>query len=98
MHHRSNYSIKRETTASPIDIWTKETETPNSWRVHGWIVEAVGGAESQMYQNMIIGSWYSMTGKKKFIPFLQRPRQEDLTVLKKLIEEGHSQGKVVITI
>ncbi|MFS0824741.1 NAD(P)-dependent alcohol dehydrogenase [Bacillus sp. 1P02SD] len=83
----------------------------------------VGGAESQMYQSMIIGSWYSMTGKKKFIPFLQRPKQEDLVVMKKLIEEGkvkpvidrsyslrdvpkafeyfeegHSQGKVVITI
>ncbi|MDR4887478.1 NAD(P)-dependent alcohol dehydrogenase [Fredinandcohnia sp. QZ13] len=83
----------------------------------------VGGAESQMYQSMTIGAWYSMTGKKKFIPFLQRPKQEDLIVLKKLIEEGkvkpvidrsyslcdvpnafeyfeegHSQGKVVITI
>ncbi|RFB12673.1 NAD(P)-dependent alcohol dehydrogenase [Bacillus sp. HNG] len=83
----------------------------------------VGGAESQMYQSMTIGAWYSMTGKKKFIPFLQRPKQEDLIVMKKLIEEGkvkpvidrsyslndvpkafeyfeegHSQGKVVITI
>ncbi|MEH7379135.1 NAD(P)-dependent alcohol dehydrogenase [Bacillus sp. JJ1533] len=83
----------------------------------------VGGAESQMYQAMMLGAWYSMTGKKKFMSFLQRPKQEDLVVMKKLFEEGkvkpyidrsyslreipeafhyfeqgHSQGKVIITI
>jgi 2-desacetyl-2-hydroxyethyl bacteriochlorophyllide A dehydrogenase len=83
----------------------------------------VGGAENQMYQTMMLGSWLSMIGKKKFITFLQRANQQDLLVMKELIEEGqvkpfidrtyslsetheafryfeegHSQGKVIITI
>ena len=83
----------------------------------------VGGTESQMYQTMLVGSWYSMTGKKKFSTFLQRANQQDLLYMKELIEEGkvkpvidrtyslseiqqafhyfeegHSQGKVIITI
>ncbi|WP_252502363.1 NAD(P)-dependent alcohol dehydrogenase [Sporosarcina sp. Marseille-Q4943] len=83
----------------------------------------VGGASNQMYQTMLLGSWLSMTGKKKFITYLQRANQQDLMQMKELIEEGnvkpvidrtyslseiqqafkyfeegHSQGKVVITI
>lgn len=83
----------------------------------------VGGADSQMYQTMIIGPLISMTGNKKFTTFMQRPKQGDLIRMKELIEagrvkpvidrsfplqevpralkyfeEGHSQGKVVITI
>ncbi|MFS0688535.1 NAD(P)-dependent alcohol dehydrogenase [Sporosarcina sp. 179-K 8C2 HS] len=83
----------------------------------------VGGTSNQMYQTMMLGSWLSMTGKKKFITFLQRANQQDLLQMKELIEEGkvkpvidrtyplseiqqafnyfeegHSQGKVVITI
>lgn len=83
----------------------------------------VGGTENQMYQTMMLGSLLSMIGKKKFKPFLQRADQQDLMVLKELIEEGkvkpvidrtyslseiheairyfeegHSQGKVIITI
>ncbi|MEH7385181.1 NAD(P)-dependent alcohol dehydrogenase [Bacillus sp. JJ1521] len=83
----------------------------------------VGGAESQMYQTMTLGSWFSMIGKKKFITFLQRANPNDLVFMKELIEkgkvkpvidrsyslsevtkafhyfeEGHSQGKVIITI
>ncbi|MCH1624450.1 NAD(P)-dependent alcohol dehydrogenase [Ferdinandcohnia quinoae] len=83
----------------------------------------VGGTSSQMYQTMMLGTWLSMIGKKKFITFLQRTNQKDLELMKKLIEEGkvkpiidrsyslsevpkafqyfengHSQGKVIITI
>ncbi|MCG7345984.1 NAD(P)-dependent alcohol dehydrogenase [Sporosarcina sp. ACRSL] len=82
----------------------------------------VGGSESQMYQTML-GPLLSVFGKKKFITFLQRANQQDLLVMKELIEEGkvkpvidrtyslseipqafhyfqegHSQGKVMITI
>lgn len=83
----------------------------------------VGGAISQMYQTMLLGPWLSMIGKKKFIPFLQKPNQKDLVYMNELIVEGkvkplidrsyslsevpealkyfsngHSQGKIVITV
>ncbi len=83
----------------------------------------IGGKESQMYQTMTLGSWYSLIGKKKFSTFLQRANPKDLVFMKELIEEGkvkpvidrsyslsevpkafqyfeegHSQGKVIITI
>ncbi len=83
----------------------------------------VGGTSSQMYQTITVGTLLSMIGKKKFIPFMQRTNQNDLVLMKKLIEEGkvkpvidrsyslsgvpkafqyfengHSQGKVIITI
>jgi NADPH:quinone reductase-like Zn-dependent oxidoreductase len=48
----------------------------------------VGGAISQMYQSMMLRPLLSMSGKKKFITFLQRHNQKDLVVLKELIEEG----------
>ncbi|WP_067724595.1 NAD(P)-dependent alcohol dehydrogenase [Oceanobacillus damuensis] len=48
----------------------------------------VGGTEIQMYQTMILGSWFSMIGKKKFTTFLQKANQKDLLVMKELIEQG----------
>jgi NADPH:quinone reductase-like Zn-dependent oxidoreductase len=48
----------------------------------------VGGKTSQMYQTMLQGSWLSMFGKKKFITFMHKTKQEDLIFLKELIEEG----------
>jgi len=72
---------------------------------------------------MTIGSWFSVTGKKKMSSLLQRQNQNDLHFLKELLEaerikpiidktfriseikeafkyfeQGHAQGKVVITI
>ena len=48
----------------------------------------VGGANSQFYQTMLLGPLLSLFGKKKFIPFLQRPNQQDLVFINGLIEEG----------
>jgi 2-desacetyl-2-hydroxyethyl bacteriochlorophyllide A dehydrogenase len=48
----------------------------------------VGGESSQMYQTMIQRSWLSMSGKKKFMTFLQRANQNDLVLMKELIEDG----------
>jgi NADPH:quinone reductase-like Zn-dependent oxidoreductase len=72
---------------------------------------------------MVLGPWISMTGSKKIGSFLQRANQNDLFVMKELLEagkvkpvidkrykldevpeafkyfdEGHAQGKVVITV
>ncbi|TKC17090.1 NAD(P)-dependent alcohol dehydrogenase [Robertmurraya kyonggiensis] len=83
----------------------------------------VGGAETQMYQTLMLGPFISMTSKKKMSSLLQKSNQEDLHFLKKLLEtgkvksvidrqyklnevadafryfeEGHAQGKVVISI
>ncbi|WP_099364333.1 NAD(P)-dependent alcohol dehydrogenase [Fredinandcohnia onubensis] len=48
----------------------------------------VGGESSQMYQTMIQRSWLSMSGKKKFMTFLQRANQNDLVSMKEFIEDG----------
>ena len=83
----------------------------------------VGGSESQLYQTLILGPFISMSGTKKMKSFLQRANQEDLKVVRGLLEtgkvrpiidkqyklseiakafeyfqEGHAQGKVVITL
>ncbi|WP_047986418.1 NAD(P)-dependent alcohol dehydrogenase [Ornithinibacillus californiensis] len=83
----------------------------------------VGGSISQMYESMLFGPLVSITGKKKFMNFMHQQKQEDLVLLKELIEadsvkpvidrrytldevpqaikyfeEGHSRGKVVISI
>jgi NADPH:quinone reductase-like Zn-dependent oxidoreductase len=90
---------------------------PNGIFVH------VGGSESQLFQSMVLGPWISMTGSKKIGSFLQRANQNDLVVMKELLEagkvrpvidkkykldevpeafkyfdEGHAQGKIVITV
>lgn len=99
----------------PISAY-KRVLKPNGIFVH------IGGAESQMYQTMMLGPWISMTQGKKMGSFLQRPSRDDLIYLKELLEagkvkpvidrryqiteirdafryfeEGHSQGKVVIS-
>ena len=78
---------------------------------------------AQMYQAMFLGPWISMPGSKKIGNLLQRPNQQDLVIMKELLEagevvpvidrrytlgevaealryleEGHAQGKVVITV
>lgn len=83
----------------------------------------VGGSSSQMFQAIIQGPWISKTGNKKVSIMLQRANQQDLIVMKKLLEDGkvkpvidrtfslselpeafkyfeqgHAQGKVVITV
>jgi NADPH:quinone reductase-like Zn-dependent oxidoreductase len=87
------------------------------------IYVATGGAMAQVFQAMLLGSFISMAGSKKMGNLQMKPNQEDLVVMKELIEagkvkpvidrrypfsevaeallyygEGHSQGKVVITI
>lgn len=95
----------------------KRVLKPNGIFVH------VGGAESQMYQTLMLGPFISMTGNKQMSNLLQKSNQEDLNILRELLadgkvksvidrryklnevaeafryfEEGHAQGKVVITI
>jgi NADPH:quinone reductase-like Zn-dependent oxidoreductase len=95
----------------------KRALKPNGNFVH------VGGAESQMFQSLILGPFISMSGSKKISNLLQRANQNDLIYVSELLEagkikpvidkryklsevaeafnyfqEGHAQGKVVITI
>src|SRR5690606_19204191 len=87
------------------------------------IVVYIGGSNSKLYETMLFGPLVSITGKKKIYPFMQQANQQDLVLMKELIEagkvrpfidrryslrevpeaftyfeEGHSQGKVVISI
>ncbi|WP_438315528.1 NAD(P)-dependent alcohol dehydrogenase [Sporosarcina sp. FA9] len=95
----------------------KRALKPNGNFVH------VGGAESQMFQSLVLGPFISMTGSKKISNLLQRANQKDLIYVKELLEtgkikpvidkryklsevseafkyfqEGHAQGKVVLTV
>ena len=95
----------------------KRVLKPNGNFVH------VGGAESQMFQTLVLGPFISMTGSKKISNLLQRANQKDLIYVKELLEagkvkpvidkryklsevsdafkyfqEGHAQGKVVLTV
>ncbi|PLS18660.1 alcohol dehydrogenase [Bacillus sp. M6-12] len=65
----------------PISVY-KRALNPNGIFVH------IGGSESQMFQAMVLGPWYSMTGSKKMGNMLQRANQEDLIYIKELIEAG----------
>lgn len=83
----------------------------------------VGGASSQLFQALLLGPLYSLTGGRKMSNLLAHVSQEDLLYLKELIEagkvtpvidrcyplekapdamcyleEGHAQGKIVITV
>ena len=60
----------------------KRALNPNGVFIH------VGGDSSQMYQVMVLGPLISMTGNRKMKSFLQRQNQEDLILLKELIEAG----------
>ncbi|MBS4205112.1 NAD(P)-dependent alcohol dehydrogenase [Lederbergia citrea] len=95
----------------------KRVLKPNGNFVH------VGGAESQLFQALVLGPFISMTGSKKMSSLLQRANQKDLIYVKELLEdgkvkpvidkryklsevseafkyfqEGHAQGKVVLTV
>ena len=95
----------------------KRALKPNGTFVH------VGGAESQMFQSIVLGPFSSISGSKKISTLLQKTNQNDLIYMKELIEaekvkpvidkrytlneiseafkyfqEGHAQGKVVLTI
>ena len=43
---------------------------------------------AQTFQAMFLGPWMSMTGTKKMGAMLARPNQQDLIVMKELIEAG----------
>lgn len=83
----------------------------------------VGGASSQLFQALLLGPLYSLTGGRKMSNLLAHVSQADLLYLKELIEagkvtpvidrcyplekapdamryleEGHAQGKIVITV
>ncbi|MGG2093354.1 NAD(P)-dependent alcohol dehydrogenase [Bacillus sp. S13(2024)] len=83
----------------------------------------VGGSGAQLFQTMTLGSWFSLSGRKKMSTLLQRQNQNDLIYIKELLEagkvkpvidrtfkmsevkeafkyfeQGHAQGKVVITV
>lgn len=48
----------------------------------------VGGAGAQLVQAMILGSWLSMTGSRKMGAMLATPNQQDLLLIKELMEAG----------
>lgn len=83
----------------------------------------IGGSGAQLFQTMTLGTWFTITGRKKMTSLLQRQNQSDLIYMKDLIEagkvkavidktfklseveeafkyfeQGHAQGKVVITV
>jgi NADPH:quinone reductase-like Zn-dependent oxidoreductase len=47
-----------------------------------------GGTTAQMFQAMLLGPWISMIGSKKMGAVSSKPNQNDLTLLKELIESG----------
>ena len=53
------------------------------------IYVSIGGAMAQTFQAMLLGPWMSMTGTKKMGPMLARTSQQDLIVMKGLLEAGH---------
>lgn len=48
----------------------------------------VGGSGHQMTQSMVLGPLISLSGKEKIVSLLQKPKQEDLYYIKKLIEDN----------
>ena len=65
----------------PIKFYLRALR-PNGKFVH------VGGSERQLFQTMLRRPWISMTNNKKVSSFLQRPNQNDLILIKEMIEEG----------
>ncbi|MEQ2527445.1 NAD(P)-dependent alcohol dehydrogenase [Bacillaceae bacterium CLA-AA-H227] len=64
----------------PISAYKRALKT-NGIFVH------VGGAETQMYQTLLLGPFISMTTSKKMSNLLQKSNQEDLYILKELLED-----------
>ena len=54
----------------------------------GGVYVMVGGSTTQFFQAMFLGPWTSMTGSKKMGTFIKNPNEEDLLVLKELVEAG----------
>ncbi|MFN8488923.1 MAG: NAD(P)-dependent alcohol dehydrogenase [Caldilineaceae bacterium] len=54
---------------------------------HG-IYVMVGGTPAQIFQAMLLGSWFSEKGGKKLGGFVAHANQQDLVVLKALVEAG----------
>jgi NADPH:quinone reductase-like Zn-dependent oxidoreductase len=55
--------------------------------LHGIYVMA-GGTGAQIFQAMLLGPWMSKTGGKKMGGVTGRPNQEDLVIMKGLVEAG----------
>jgi NADPH:quinone reductase-like Zn-dependent oxidoreductase len=47
-----------------------------------------GGSMAQLSEAMLLGPWLSMTGRKKMRNLMSRPNQEDLLLMKRLLEAG----------
>ncbi|WP_046174094.1 NAD(P)-dependent alcohol dehydrogenase [Domibacillus indicus] len=65
----------------PISAYERALR-PNGTFVH------IGGSGAQMAQAMMLGPWISLTKKKKVGSLLQRANQDDLLLIKDLIEAG----------
>ncbi|MFC0190027.1 NAD(P)-dependent alcohol dehydrogenase [Fictibacillus aquaticus] len=77
-NHKQQYDLILGTNGSqPISVY-KSKLTPGGVFVH------VGGSGSQMFNTMVRG----ITNRKKIKTFLQRPNQNDLIIMKELIEAG----------
>jgi len=48
----------------------------------------IGGKWAQIFQGVLLGSWLSRSGKKKFCNFTAHSNSEDLAFIKDLIETG----------
>jgi NADPH:quinone reductase-like Zn-dependent oxidoreductase len=89
----------------------------------GGVYVMVGGSTAQMFQALLLGPLYSLTGNRKMGSLMAHASQTDLLYLKELLEagkiapvidrcypldkvpdamryleEGHAQGKIVITV
>ena len=60
----------------------KRALKPNGNFVH------VGGAESQMFQSLVLGPFISMSGSQKISTLLQKANPNDLIYVKELLEAG----------
>lgn len=65
----------------PISAY-KHVLKPNGHFIH------VGGSKSQMFQSLLLGPFLSRSGSKKIGNLLQRANQQDLYILKDLLETG----------
>lgn len=52
------------------------------------ITVMVGGTPAQMFQAMLLGPWLSESGGKKLGGFTAQANQQDLVILKEMVEAG----------